>query len=154
MQNPSLPPARRGATPDEIAGRRVPRYVCPMTPGEDMTAEIAEIEALLKRRFGIVRGPFAKRVRKAGNRVPRALRPALHRLVEDQKLMGHPQLARMIDGARVRRDAAQVTEGLEALDLADQRKGFWLGIAGSLAFNLLLFAGLAIWFLHHRGVLG
>lgn len=125
-----------------------------MEPGRDITGDLARIEALLERRFGIVRGDFAQRVRKAGNRVPRALRPALRRLVEDRARCGHPKLRRMIDGARLDRDLAQVREGLEKLDPADARKGFWLGLAGALVFNLLLFGGLLIWWLRYRGFLG
>lgn len=124
-----------------------------MAPDSTPLADIARIEALLERRFGVIRGSFAQRVRKAGSRVPRDLRPALHRLRDAAGLIGHPVLARTVDGRAWARDVARVAEGLERLDLADQRKGFWLGLAGGMVFNLLLFGAFFVAALWYLGVL-
>lgn len=125
-----------------------------MEPGRNIKADIERIEALLERRFGVIRGSFAKRVRNAGNRVPRELRPALNRIREAEALAGHPVIARTLDEKSWSRDVARVTSALEKLDLADQRKGFWLGLAGSMAFNLLLFLGLFVTVIWWLGLLG
>ena len=124
-----------------------------MEPGRDTAGDIARIEALLERRFGVIRGSFAQRVRKAGSKVPRELRPALARIRDAAHLTGHPKLLRTIDARVWARDVTQVVQGLEKLDLADQRKGFWLGLAGGMAFNLLLFGAFFVWVLWYFGLL-
>ena len=45
-------------------------------------------------------------------------------------------------------DVKLVQKHLLGVDVADRRKGWWLGMAGAMAFNILLLAtliGLAIW---------
>ena len=39
---------------------------------------------------------------------------------------------------------AALRDHLGAIDLADQRKGFWLGVLGSMAFNVLLVIVIAL----------
>ena len=107
---------------------------------------------MLAERLSIKRGSLADRLRRAGRRLPGRIRAQGQIVAEAEALSAHPKLARRIDHAAVSRAHAEVRDHLKAIDAGYLRRGAWLGILGSLAFNMLLFGVLALAFLRWRGV--
>ncbi|WP_417724746.1 hypothetical protein [Salipiger sp.] len=116
-----------------------------MVTDQDIAPHVARLETLFEERLALRRGGFEARAAKAARALPRLLRRDLARVVEAQRLSGHPRLARTVDTAEVKLAADRVAQGLKAIDPADRRRGRLLGMLGALMFNLaLLFAAVVI----------
>ncbi|MGJ8590887.1 MAG: hypothetical protein ACSHXW_22560, partial [Yoonia sp.] len=63
----------------------------------------------------------------------------------------NPKMARRLDGREVRAAFDSVMTHLRGIDVAEARKDRILGVAGSVAFNLLLVAAVFVGFLWWRG---
>lgn len=122
-----------------------------MRPPERTGEEIAELADLMRARLG-VRGPTLRAVlARARHRLPRRIRARAARLAEAEPLARHPKLRLTLDHAALARAAAELRGHLDAMDLAERRRGWWLGVLGGLAFNMLLLAGLLLALLRWRG---
>lgn len=104
----------------------------------------AELAELLRSQLGIRGTGLAVKLRRAGRLLPRRVRQAGAELVEMEALWQNPKLRRRIDPAAVAAAAATVRKHLEGIDVADRRKGYWLGVVTPLAFNLLVLFALAL----------
>ena len=72
-------------------------------------------------------------------------------LARVEELSQHPRLSMTLDEEKLGRSAADLRDYLEAIDVADRRKGWWLGMLGGLAFNMILFFVLLLAVLRWRG---
>ena len=124
-----------------------------MSAQQPIAEEIAATAALMGERMGASGESFAARLRKVRHRLPRRLRAPARALAKAEPLAAHPRLCRTLDAAALRAAAAELRAWLEAVDLADRRRGWWLGMLGGLAFNLLVLAALVIAVLLWRGYL-
>lgn len=122
-----------------------------MREARDIAAKIEVVQALLTRKLGLKRARLEKMLGRAGRQLPKRVQAKARALAEAQRLAEHPKLARQIDGEAVTRDFADVTGYLEAIDVADLRRGRMLGMAGSVVFNLLLVAAAFVLWLWWRG---
>ncbi|MGR3323702.1 MAG: hypothetical protein ACU0DK_17430 [Pseudooceanicola sp.] len=122
-----------------------------MSIGGEMSGISVRLRDLANEKLGFRAASLDAALRKAGRRLPRRVRAAGKRIVSAQKLADHPKLSRQVDMDRVRRDARHVELYLAEIDPADRRKGAILSVLGSLAFNLLAFAALALAFARWRG---
>lgn len=78
--------------------------------------------------------------------MPRRLHAEAQKIVAAQAFGGHPKLMRQVDSAALTLAEDRVVQFLNDIDYADRRKGMWLGIAGAVAFNvLLIFAAVIVW---------
>lgn len=103
--------------------------------------QIEAVQDLLNAKFGVRKRALPRMLGRVGRRLPRRMHARAQVLIDAQKLAGHPKLARQMDQSVVTRAYEDLRAHLEAIDVADRRKGLMLGLAGSLAFNLLVVAG-------------
>lgn len=120
---------------------------------DDISAKATELCTLLADKLSLTHGGLEDRLRRAGRRLPARIRAQARIVTEAEALSVHPKLARRIDPDAVGRAFAEVRAHLRAIDAGYLRRGAWLGMLGGLAFNLLLFAVLALAFLRWRGVI-
>lgn len=107
---------------------------------------------MLAERLSLKRGGLADRLRRAGRRLPARIRAQARIVAEAEALSAHPKLARRIDHDAVARAHIEVRDHLRGIDAGYLRRGALLGVLGSLAFNLLVFAALMLAVLRWRGV--
>ncbi len=72
-------------------------------------------------------------------------------LAEAETFATHPKLRFTLDATALTKAATGAQDHLNAIDLSDRRKGWWLGMLGGLAFNFLLATTLLIIVLIWRG---
>lgn len=94
------------------------------------------------------------KMRRAGRRLPRRLRREGRYLAQAADMETHPKLSRQIDLVRVDSAYREFDTHLDAIDPADRWWGWFLGLLGGLAFNLLLLSALLIGLLVWRGDIG
>jgi len=117
----------------------------------DVEALAAEVAELLEARLGVRGTTLEARVARARRQLPAALRAAAADLVEAQRMVAHPRLARRIDAARVARAHAALVAHLTALDRAAARRAAVLDVLATTGFQLLAVAGLVLAVLVWRG---
>ncbi len=74
-------------------------------------------------------------------------------VAEALPLLRHPRLKVIPDIAQVGAGVREVTEYLEAIDLADRRRGWFLGVMANIVFSLFLALGGALVLLRWQGFL-
>lgn len=121
-----------------------------MTP-QDLEPQIAEIRSLLESQLRIKGRSLDQQIARAGRLLPRKVRGEALFLAQANMLIQNPKLARMINQDRVGQAHRTVAGYLNSIDPKDRRKGRLLNIAGVIAFNGLLIAGLVIAILVWRG---
>ncbi|MGJ8627705.1 MAG: hypothetical protein ACSHXB_12165 [Sulfitobacter sp.] len=109
-----------------------------MLEHKDIAAKSLVIRQQLEAKLAVKSRDLPQALRRAGRRLPRQVRAQAAILAAAEKQAGHPKLARQLDGGVVQEAYAKVTAHLRAIDVADARKGRILGLAGVIAFNLLL----------------
>jgi len=109
-------------------------------------ARASRIQSALDGAFGVRAKTLAKALKRTGRRLPKRLHTEAQQIVAAQRLGGHPKLMRQVDGDALTRAEERVVTWLDGIDRADNRKGLWLGIAGAIAFNvLLILTGFVLW---------
>ncbi|MEM8653326.1 MAG: hypothetical protein AAGF36_01160 [Pseudomonadota bacterium] len=96
------------------------------------------LQAALVTAFGVSGKSLAVALRRTGRRLPRRLHVEAQKIVQAQGFGGHPKRLRQIDSAALSLAETRVVTFLDGIDRADRRKGFWLGMAGAVAFNILV----------------
>lgn len=122
-----------------------------MLEHKDIAAKSLAIRQQLETKLAVKSRDLPQALRRAGRRLPRQVRAQAAILVAAEKQAGHPKLARQLDGGAVQEAYAKVTAHLRAIDVADARKGRILGLAGVIAFNLLLVMVAFVLWLWWRG---
>lgn len=108
-----------------------------MQEPSDLTGRLSDVSRLLHEKLGVRGATAGARLRRARHRLPRRIRHQAEILQEAETLSANPRLAMTLDDARYARAADAITEHLQTIDVADRRKGYWLGVLGGMAFNLL-----------------
>lgn len=114
--------------------------------------DIQDVRALLKERES-ASGDLAGALKKARRRLPRRIFRQGMLLAEALPLLEHPKLQFTVDEPRLRGAAREVKAHLEAIDLADRRKGRVLDILASIAFALIIVFALTVAVLRWRGLI-
>lgn len=114
---------------------------------------IGRVRSSLRDKEGISGPDLDAALRKARRRLPRRIWRLGRRLSKVEPMVAHPKLVMTLDHAALRKAGAEVLSYLDGIDVADRRKGWWLGLLGSLVFNLLLFGALMIALLKARGLI-
>ncbi|MEY8827353.1 hypothetical protein AB9K34_02875 [Sedimentitalea sp. XS_ASV28] len=124
-----------------------------MTEPQDFETASAGLLALMREKLG-VRARSLRDARTPAKRLlPRKVFRSFETLQKAEPFLAHPKLARTVNTTEIAAATRTVRDHLDAIDLADRRKGWWLSLAGSLAFNLLLASVVLIVFLFWRGIL-
>jgi hypothetical protein len=114
--------------------------------------DIEEIRTLLKEREH-ASGDLDAALKRARRRLPRRIYRQGMRLAAALPLLDHPKLRLTVDEKPLRGAARELRAHLEQIDLADRRKGFWLGVLGSVALSILAVTTLLIVVLRWRGLI-
>lgn len=119
-----------------------------MTPDQ-----IARILELMREKLGVRASTLTRALDKAKPRLPKGIYKSGMVLARAEPLAGHPKLRMTLDHEALDKAATALQAHLEAIDLADQRKGWFLGMLGGLSFNLILFCILLVSVLMWRGII-
>ena len=114
---------------------------------------IAATMILLREKLGVRGATLAAALHRARHSLPRHVYRRGLILAEAEPLADHPKLSLTLDAPALAAAAQDVRAHLDSIDLADRRKGWWLGMLGGLSFNLILFVALLIGVLVWRGFL-
>ena len=112
------------------------RKVLLMKEPADLPARLSDLGQLLSDKLG-VSGDLSARLERGARQMPRKLRSDARLLQAAEKMIDNPRLAMILDDPRYARAADAIEAHLSTIDMADRRKGYWLGVLGGLAFNLL-----------------
>lgn len=113
--------------------------------------DIEDIRTLLKEREH-ASGDLAAALKLVRRRLPRRVYKQGMKLAGALPLLEHPKLRQTVDQKPLRGAAREVKAHLKEIDVADRRKGFWLGVLGSMAFSLLVVMILLVVVLRWRGL--
>lgn len=119
---------------------------------DEIEPRIAEIAALMRAKLGARGATLGAALGRARGRLPRRIRAQARLLAEAEPFAHHPKLRLTLDHTALTKAAGEVEAHLNAIDLADRRKGWWLGMLGGLAFNMLAFVALLVAVLRWRGI--
>ncbi|MFT6074832.1 MAG: hypothetical protein ACJAZ1_001754 [Yoonia sp.] len=112
---------------------------------------VDEVRAGLADKLRVRGRSLAVQVRKAGRRLPRAVRRDVVYLVQTIGLADNPKLARMIDMRRAQAAHRNILMYLETVDIAAERRGIALQIIASIALAILVTGVLLLFVLVQRG---
>lgn len=112
---------------------------------------VDEISALLDDKLRVRGKTLAAQVRKAGRRLPRAVRRDATFIVQSMALTDNPKLARMVDHKKLQRARANIVRHLEGVNLSEQRRTAALNMVASIAFVILFTGILVLFVLVQRG---
>jgi hypothetical protein len=112
---------------------------------------VDEVRAGLADKLRVRGRSLAVQVRKAGRRLPRAVRRDAVYLVQTVGLADNPKLARMIDMARAQAAHRNILQFLQTVDVAAERRGIALQIIASIALAILVTGILLLIVLVQRG---
>lgn len=122
-----------------------------MLPQTPIATRAEALSEMLHTHLGVGGKGFAKRLRRAGRRLPRWARHHGRVIVDAIELEKSPKLARQIDGPAVDRAFHELEHWLAQQDPWAGRKGMALNIAAGVVFVLLVTAVAVIWVLRLRG---
>ncbi|MEX0279776.1 MAG: hypothetical protein AB3N13_01160 [Arenibacterium sp.] len=121
-----------------------------MTESGQLEERIAAMHQQMRAKLKVRGRDFPTVLSKSSRRLPKTVRKAALQLADAIPLARHPKLAATLDHEALARAARVVEAHLESIDLAEQRKSWWLGVLGSIAFNMLLIIAalvvFAIWY--------
>lgn len=123
-----------------------------MDHGGTIESQADSLRTLLGNRLGLRRGSLARRVAKAGRRLPTGIRNDISAVAEAEAMARHPKLGRRMDPKVTSGAYERAATFLRAIDVKDRRKGMILSILGSVAFNILAVITLLIIVLRWRGL--
>lgn len=123
-----------------------------MEKTESIQDQAETLRTLMARKLGLKRGSLARRVAKAGRRLPSGVRNDIAAVAEAEKIALNPKLAMRLNPGATKGAFDRAAVHLRAIDVADRRKGLALSILGSIAFNILAVITILIVVLRWRGL--
>nr|WP_170617526.1 hypothetical protein [uncultured Ruegeria sp.] len=124
-----------------------------MSQDTDIQTRIAGTIALLREKLGVRDKTLLASVKRAKRRLPRRIYKQALLLANAEQMAAHPRLRRVLDTPKLVSASDEVQAYLGSIDLADRRWGWFLGMLGGLAFNILALSALLLLFLWWRGLI-
>ncbi|AXT26675.1 hypothetical protein D1823_08825 [Ruegeria sp. AD91A] len=124
-----------------------------MSQDPDIQTRIAETVVLLRAKIGVRDRTLEASIRKAKRRLPRRVYKQALFLARAEAMASHPKLRLVLDNPKLIKASDVVQDHLGSINLADRRWGWFLGLLGGLAFNMLALATLLLVFLGWRGLI-
>jgi len=115
--------------------------------------EVEALNAKLQAKLGVRGKTLARRLSRAGRRLPKPVQAAGRVITTSQTLMHDPRLQRMVQDGEVDAAFATVNGHLKGIDRSEDRKDAALGLAGSVVFNLILVVTLVVVVMRWRGLI-
>ncbi len=122
-----------------------------MLDQNDIQSKVLIVRREIQARLGVQGRDLGHALRRSGRRLPARVRKHGAALAEAEFLARNPKMARRLDGDRVQAAFDEVITHLRGIDRGEERKGQLLGLAGTIAANLLLVVVAFIFFLWWRG---
>tara|TARA_R110000772_G_scaffold225146_2_gene335834 strand:+ start:288 stop:662 length:375 start_codon:yes stop_codon:yes gene_type:complete len=122
-----------------------------MLDQRDIRTKIQTVERALQVKLGVRGRDLAHTLRRAGRRLPSRVRKQGAILAQAEFMACNPKLARQIDVAPVHTAFIKVITHLNEIDVGKRRMDRLLGIAGTIAFNVLVIIVAFIVFLWWQG---
>ncbi|WP_170332538.1 hypothetical protein [Ruegeria arenilitoris] len=122
-----------------------------MSENTDIQSQIAQTVQLLRKKLGVKDKTLAESIRKAKRLLPRRIYKQALMLAHAEPMAAHPKLRLVLDTPKLARASEEVQAHLSGINRADRRMGWFLGMLGGLAFNLLALLVLLIIFLRWQG---
>lgn len=122
-----------------------------MIDQKDIARKVASLETLLAKKFSATDGTLERRLQKVGRRLPARIRNDIQTVAETAHLTGNLKIANQVDPKQTEAAYERAKAHLEAVDVADRRKGAVLSVLGSVAFNLITVSVILIVVLVWRG---
>ncbi len=110
--------------------------------GQTVQQMAEEVAALLHQRLGLRGAGLGAKLRSGGRLLPRRVRVAAQQLQAAAELAEHPKLALRVDHKAATAAHRICVQHLGGIDHKYQRTSRRVGLAGSIAFSLLVVAGL------------
>jgi hypothetical protein len=124
-----------------------------MAQNPDIQTQIAQTVQLLRDKLGVRDKTLTASVKKAKRQLPRRIYKQALLLANAEQMAAHPKLRLVLDTPRLIQASEDVQEHLGGINLADRRLGWFLGMLGGLAFNLLALLVLLLVFLRWQGLM-
>jgi hypothetical protein len=112
------------------------------------------VAALLEQKLHVRGRTLGDKIRKAGGRLPRAIRAEARFLDVAAAQAQNPKLLMQIDDGRVAQAYDACVRFLGAVDRAERRRAMLLGMASSIAFSIFAVGVLVLAVLYWRGLIG
>ena len=122
-----------------------------MTQPQAIQGLIAQTKTLMREKLGVRGADMARAVARAKRQLPTKVYKQALLLANAEPLAVHPKLRLTLDAPALAAAAGEVQQYLNAIDMADRRKGRILGMLGGMAFNMILFVVLLVVLLYWRG---
>lgn len=119
----------------------------------DISSLIEQVRAALREKEGIGGRDLDAALRKGRGKLPRRILKQGQLLARAAPMAAHPKLALTLDHEGLRKAGTEILTYLDGIDLADRRKGWWLGMLGGMAFNILVLIAILIAVLMWRGLI-
>ena len=124
-----------------------------MSQDADIQIRIAQTIALLRAKLGVRDKTLTASVQRAKRRLPRRVYKQALVLARAEQMAAHPKLRLVLDNPKLVQASEDVQAYLGSINLADRRMGWFLGMLGGLAFNMLALTVLVLLFLWWRGLI-
>jgi len=111
------------------------------------------VAGLMEERLRVRGRGLTEKLRKGGRLLPRKVRAAAETLAQAAVMAQNPRLLMQIDREAVAEAYDLCVRHLGGISVAQRRKGLVLNIAASMAFSVLVVAGLLLAVLYWRGFL-
>lgn len=109
-----------------------------MMTAERLEARAASLAALIEKKLKVRGDGLEAKLRRGRRRLPPKVRREAERLVEAQRLAGHPKLAARIDADGLEAAYVRCERWLKGVDLKKRRREAALNMVTAQAFNLLV----------------
>ncbi|NVO57187.1 hypothetical protein HW561_15440 [Rhodobacteraceae bacterium B1Z28] len=124
-----------------------------MSQDTDIQTRIAQTIALLRTKLGVRGKTLTASVQRAKRRLPRRVYKQALVLARAEQMAAHPKLRQVLDNPKLVQASEDVQAHLGSINLADRRMGWFLGLLGGLAFNMLALTALVLLFLWWRDLI-
>lgn len=111
------------------------------------------VAALMQERLRVRGTGLREKLRRGGRRLPRRIRKEAEYLAEVAFLAQNPKVQMMLDDERTARAYDACVRHLQAIGRRGRVAGFLVDVAGSVAFQLLVVAALALAVARWRGLI-
>ncbi len=125
-----------------------------MGPNDSISARAERLRIAIERAFGIRSRTLGAAARKARPYMPRRMRKLIAMITASEAYAAHPKLAATLDQAALSRAEKEVRAWLAQVDRTDLLRAKLIGVAATIAFNLMVVFVLWVGWLIWAGYLG
>ena len=107
---------------------------------EELSVQSDRIATMMEERLGVRGSGLEGKLNRAGRRLPKCVRREAERLVQAERMLGHPKLMMQTDPVVISHAAKRCEKYLKSVDPAERRKDAILAFLAVNSLNMLLIA--------------